>query len=399
MDVSWLQSVVESLQVGDRAASPAAQSQCGLMARTARFICGLEPSVRDEREVGSKRSLRIEDLELQNGELKRKLEEKGDHPKKKSRMIKLSAVIDQTDGDEIRTLTPEEATKLYEQYTKVTGGMPLEEQEATCDQLAAVQHRVSQGLPPYADLAIFGPYGARMAKKLNSVGMSLSSDGTWTRSQLAGPATFEDWELAYEVLQTTLMMLNVVTLANCVYYHNHVRRLFRTFGAGTWPLLYQSDVRARKEHMERVRRRLQSQYEMGGAPADFRPEAPWNAVWRATVEDESFWNRQFRDAASMTAPRTMPVSSYIEGDAPVEGRPGQKGMTPPSNRQGVATGPPASVNRNRARGADVRIHNVGSDGLFKTNRKGITLCEEFQHGRCTTVAPNTVMVCGKDGAK
>eukprot|EP00971_Amphidinium_carterae_P067178 1329806-Amphidinium_carterae.1 len=70
MDIGWLQSVVDGLQIGDRAASPAIQYQCGLLARTARFICGLEPSVRDEA------SKPIEELELQVQRLKRKLQEK-----------------------------------------------------------------------------------------------------------------------------------------------------------------------------------------------------------------------------------------------------------------------------------------------------------------------------------
>eukprot|EP00971_Amphidinium_carterae_P200166 3972417-Amphidinium_carterae.1 len=53
-----------------------------------------------------------------------------------------------------------------------------------------------------------------------------------------------------------------------------------------WLLIYQSDVRARREHLERIRRRIQVAYEMGGAPKDYHPERPWNAAWRALVEDE-----------------------------------------------------------------------------------------------------------------
>eukprot|EP00971_Amphidinium_carterae_P093276 1845624-Amphidinium_carterae.1 len=127
------------------------------------------------------------------------------------------------------------------------------------------------------------------------------------------------------------MVLNVVTSVNCVYYHNHVRRLFRTFGPGTCLKICHARVMCvhGKSTWTESDADCSRSSRRGGALAGFRLEAPWNAVRRATVEDEKFWNRQFWDAAS-PAPRTMPVSGYIEGDATIEVKQGQRGLALPS---------------------------------------------------------------------
>eukprot|EP00971_Amphidinium_carterae_P091105 1803340-Amphidinium_carterae.1 len=94
-------------------------------------------------------------------------------------------------------------------------------------------------------------------------------------------------------------MLRIVCPSHCIMYRNHMAKLNDRYGQAVWGLLYQTDVRARKEHMIRVLRRLTELQDMGGAPYGFTEDRPWNAVWRYTVEDDAFWSDEFREQASL----------------------------------------------------------------------------------------------------
>eukprot|EP00971_Amphidinium_carterae_P078584 1554676-Amphidinium_carterae.1 len=47
---------------------------------------------------------------------------------------------------------------------------------------------------------------------------------------------------------------------------------------------------------------------------------------------------------------------------------------------------------------ETRSHNV-VDGNYVTNRKGIAICAEYNAGKCTEIAPGSLMVCAADQSK
>ena len=97
------------------------------------------------------------------------------------------------------------------------------------------------------------------------------------------------------------------------------------YGAATWPLLYQAEVRCRLEHMERLwrvpERDCAAATARGQAPAiPFDSSQAWNSVWVAAVDDAKFWHRAGR------------LSDVITGETPIERtRPAQSVSAPAGN--------------------------------------------------------------------
>ena len=91
--------------------------------------------------------------------------------------------------------------------------------------------------------------------------------------------------------------------------------------------------------------------------------------------------------------KSAAADSVLDGDVRVSGK--EPALT------SHLTGPPeggrrnnqGSENRGRRREeaepyappSKQRIHDVGNDGLMRTNRKGLVLCQKFQRGECGTV--------------
>eukprot|EP00971_Amphidinium_carterae_P319596 6352049-Amphidinium_carterae.1 len=62
------------------------------------------------------------------------------------------------------------------------GAPPAAHEECTADQLAAVRSLVKEGLPPYVDMSVWGPYGLRIQRKLAFTGLQLTPDGALKRT-------------------------------------------------------------------------------------------------------------------------------------------------------------------------------------------------------------------------
>eukprot|EP00971_Amphidinium_carterae_P158067 3133085-Amphidinium_carterae.1 len=134
------------------------------------------------------------------------------------------------------------------------GTWPAKSEEPTPEQLAAIKCRVDQHKPPYVDLSIFGPHGARTQRRMQFTCLLPQEGGTLSRVQVYGPSTYQEWEDGYVVLQTALIMLGLVCPGHCVLYKQHIQRLSNRYGPAVWGLLYQADARARREQMQWCRR-------------------------------------------------------------------------------------------------------------------------------------------------
>eukprot|EP00969_Alexandrium_andersonii_P307675 13600603-Alexandrium_andersonii.AAC.1 len=58
-------------------------------------------------------------------------------------------------------------------------------------------------------------------------------------------------------------------------YGELIRGYSEVYGPGCWGIIYTADVRVRREHVERIRRRPTSE-----APAHFETTRPWGAVFQ-----------------------------------------------------------------------------------------------------------------------
>eukprot|EP00971_Amphidinium_carterae_P330766 6463975-Amphidinium_carterae.1 len=109
--------------------------------------------------------------------------------------------------DEVRLADDKVIQEAHQAYITMMGGPPQPEETPTREQLTSLRHVLSQRLPPYADLSVFAPFGARMARKLKFVGLVMAADGSLARKELPGPPNFQEWDQNYRVLRTALLQL------------------------------------------------------------------------------------------------------------------------------------------------------------------------------------------------
>ena len=239
-------------------------------------------------------------------------------PVRAGRKVKLSTLVDGTLEADLVPLPTTTVHDLFARYARERGALPHEDHEPTPDQLAAVQQLLASDVPPYVDFSIFGPHGKRMQHKLHLVAQQFNpQDGSWQRLDLPGPPGFSDWWRCWLVFRCTMLLLNAAKAEPLDLYGEHIRTLATTYGPQAWFLIYQADVRMRREHLERIRRRAAL------APGPIDPPT-WSEVFHEAVQDQAFWNAEVRDRALLYLARVKSraeiqddgtAQPWIQGDA------------------------------------------------------------------------------------
>ena len=122
---------------------------------------------------------------------------------------------------------------------------------------------------PYVDFGVWGPNHHRLLKKLRNTGLQLHAGGVLHTMELAGPPDLHAWLECYRLLTAALVAFERVGLGPMLDYGRLISTYSERYGALTWPLLYQCDVRCRLEHMERLRRVLERKFvDAAPLPAD-----------------------------------------------------------------------------------------------------------------------------------
>ena len=175
-------------------------------------------------------------------------------PDPRGNTVRLDLVVDQALSREVPSLSDDEIQECFVEYKKRMGAMPTEEEEPDAEQLTGVAHLLRSGVPPYVDFALFGPHQLRTHRKLKFSGFILSAEGTFQSVELLGPPKLEDWVAAYRILGVCLIMLKAVTPARVQRYQQHIIDCASRFSSAVWSIIYQADVRMRREHMQALRR-------------------------------------------------------------------------------------------------------------------------------------------------
>ncbi len=137
----------------------------------------------------------------------------------------------------------------------IAGALPPEE-ECTVAQLSALQALLQSGAAPYVDFALWGPYHVRTLKRLKCSGLQLHASGHLHQVEMFGPPTIEDWEACFRVRLTGLLGFSALRLGTGLAFLAFLRRDAARDGASVWRLLYQAELRRRRELLERLRRRV-----------------------------------------------------------------------------------------------------------------------------------------------
>ena len=230
--------------------------------------------------------------------------------------IKLASVLDQGDDTEVRPLDPASLRDMV-QVWKVThndGEDPAEEEEATGDQLSALDFRLKSGATPYVDFAVWRPYGARLGRILKFQAFVLISAGTYQQKELSGPCSFTEWGKAWRVFSFALTVLGAASRTRLDKYRERISKLSEDYPASWW-IVAMADMRMRSEHLERIRRKISHEHaelHRAGLPSDFDPDRPWDKVFREAARDNEYWHEQVDKKALLFAARVQSAASLSD---------------------------------------------------------------------------------------
>ena len=100
--------------------------------------------------------------------------------------VKLSQVVDQGSDQEVAMLSVSELTTMRQRFITTFGDPPLQMAEVTDAQLTALHYKFVSGQAPYADFGVWGPYGARIERRLKFTSYTLTPGGVVADVGVAG---------------------------------------------------------------------------------------------------------------------------------------------------------------------------------------------------------------------
>ncbi len=247
---------------------------------------------------------------------------------------------------------------------------------------------ISTGSTPYVDFAIFGPYGRRLLRKLTFISYHYNApEGTWKRLELPGPPDFEAWWGSWLVLKCTFLLLGGFKPERLDLYGEHLRSFLTKYGQDCWFIMYQADIRMRAEHFERIRRRLQINFDAGKIEFEFDPKSPWDTVFTAAVQDREFWDSEIRDKALLYLAK---VSTYrVATDDGTTHMSFSRGPYPPSKGQGQKRKPTQQDHSKGGIGKGQSMSKGYSPSPAHHNGNGHETCNKWNLGQCHEPCPNS----------
>ena len=217
----------------------------------------------------------------------------------KERVLKMSSLIDQSDDSELAPATRDQVDGWMNAYVTIMGSPPVEEEEPSEAQLAALHRKtfILKG-PPYADLAIFTPFGRKCLKAQKFRVYHPLGDGSYMMRELPGPQNFQQWMTSWRVYKAACLMLSIASLASLQVYEKTIERLVLQWPR-CWGLVYQAEDKARAERLEKIRRKFMTDIANGIAPpSDWNVDNPWTTCFRSLAGDEEYWSEQVRHPAA-----------------------------------------------------------------------------------------------------
>ena len=152
------------------------------------------------------------------------------------RKIVFDTVIDQAGKTEVQVLSEVDIAALYKRDSDARD-LAHADEKPTRGQLTA-PITLSQRVPLYCDVAVYGPNANRLGRKLAFSGLVVAEDGSMLRTIL--PAR---WMATCRTFRVASIMLDIVFRRALDLYSDHIQRFATASGPELWLPLYQSDVR------------------------------------------------------------------------------------------------------------------------------------------------------------
>ena len=289
------------------------------------------------------------------------------------RKVKLSHVIDQTNELEVAIIDQDKLRAGYTHYKRTFGSFPDPKKELTQEQLTALDALIGMDAVPYADFAVWAPFGHRIQRKVKLTGMVMGPDGKLQNIELKGPPNYETWEECFSLWQTGMVMLQAISFATTERYKETIKQYWTRYGSESWHLIYQVDVRTRLEKFERTRRKAEVAKEEAtrhGGGHSFDPGQPWQWVLDDVIDDAQWWRQELEEPALWLKNKVASRAEVLDGDTPIASAQSQSSTKRKASEYDFVS--------NR-----FKSHRTTGDGSRLThNRRNVKLCEQYQKGQC-----------------
>ena len=216
------------------------------------------------------------------------------------------------------------------------GEPPLRSADPTDAQLTALKFIVDAGQPPYVDLAIWGPYGARQEKRMRFAARMMDTTGAWITKEISGPGSLEAWKEGWLVFETAAYMLNIASLGTLQAYAAHFVERAKRFGE-LWHVCYEAEARCRSEYLVTEKRRQQAFHVAHPQISAFQVDRPWNSVFAEAGTNLEYWQRELVERAMLQM--VARVNEGKQGRGQYEGEAAGKGQRTRQDKD--AANPPA----------------------------------------------------------
>ena len=264
---------------------------------------------------------------------------------------------------------------------------PLDPQRVTIEQLTALRTQHDEYDTLFCDFGVWLPYRDRQAKRAHFAGKRMDARGQWVNIELYGPPSYVEWEASYLVFRTGALKLDYLYSVTIEAYMARIKEWDRIY-PGCWDLIYQADIRARKEYagilkaaamVAKARAIEHNQYHA------LEEAKPWDFVFtQLAFGEDAWWERTLIRYCSMVTTGSGTVSQYLAGDVLTSSRPAV--LDPPmrTHQKRAADShdqpppPPQRIDKHV-----ITYDNAEDDGPpFSENRRGKRLCPGFNGDGC-----------------
>ena len=334
------------------------------------------------------------------------------------RRVNVRDIADELRNEEIPMVDKDDIDDLLRHWRRETKSKrdPPEDHEPSGGQLSVFAMYKRNKEVPYFNFAFFGPNGDRVMQRLLTVMWMLMPDGTPARQQFKGPANIMQWVSCWMVFQTGMIMYNLADYQTMVDYMEFIKDLAAQFGPACWAIIYQADARMRRAGLETIRRaasRLLDEAvdaEAQGSrlfvprnPYEFVPGRPWEYCYAMAINAEfpaasKYWKKFVEIPCNKVHNQHEKVEDFLDTDAAISSHPNEHlatgGMQFDNSRiirqPAPGRAPPVKLKADRPPKTpqdknDKSMAIERADGIFVSNRAGVSLCGQFQHGNCKLV--------------
>ena len=302
------------------------------------------------------------------------------------RKIKLSQLVDSSLDADLVPVPQSTLAGLFADYERDRGALPHIDHEPTPDQLGAIRMLIQADSPPYVDFSLFGPHGRRMLQKLSLVSNQFDPvENSWRRVSLPGPPNFDAWWRSWLVYRCSLLLLKASKPEPLDLYAECLRDLSQMYGQQCWFLVYQADVRMRREEMDRMRMRAVLLADTTGATRP-DPSTVWGTIFGDAARHKSFWDAEVRDKALLYLSNVRTRADVTHDGTSYPHVHGQAQQNPPAKRARWTKAP--RQQQGQGHRVDAQFPPLPPPAQPPAQANGQTdKCLNWNRGACTAVGP------------